>query len=140
MNRVTLSKVFGEVADIENLYFVGDQAILLPKSEPELPKILKFMEINPKIKVEIAGHINLPNQGPVPENTCQFKLSVRRAKLVYDYLIDKGINPERIQYKGYGNSKMRFPMGVTAEQQAQNRRVEIMILGNLPTNTTQEEN
>ena len=30
----------GEVADIENLYFVGDQAILLPKSEPELPKIL----------------------------------------------------------------------------------------------------
>ena len=102
----------GEVADIKNLYYVGDQAILLPKSEPELPKILKFMEINPRIKIEIAGHINLPNQRAVPENTWHFKLSVRRAKLVYDYLIENGINPERLQYKGYGNSKMRFPMGV----------------------------
>ena len=50
----------GEKVSIKNLYYVGNKAILLPRSKPELPKVLKFMELNPFIKIEIAGHINAP--------------------------------------------------------------------------------
>jgi len=47
----------GETVAIKNLYFVGDKAELLAKSLPELPKVLKLMQINPLIKIEIGGHI-----------------------------------------------------------------------------------
>ncbi len=118
----------GGSADIKNLYFYGNQAILLPRSEPELYKALRFCQLNPNLKLEIAGHINRPNQPPVEKTSWDFDLSVRRARLVYDYLISKGIPAERLSYKGYGNEQMRFPKANTNLQQELNRRVEIRIL------------
>lgn len=126
---IPLKKVaVGEKVDIKNLFFVGNEAILLKRSFPELPKLLKFMELNDSIKVEIAGHINRPNYPPVDELSWDFKLSVRRAKMVYDFLIKNNIPEERISYKGYGNFQMRFPKAKSEKEQAQNRRVEIRIV------------
>ena len=118
----------GEKAVLRDLFFVGNQAVLLKVSEPELPKVLRFMQINPDLKVEIAGHINHP--GVKPENLAkwEWELSVNRAKLVYDYLLANGIPEDRLQYKGYGNTEMIFPNAVAEEQQQQNRRVEIRVL------------
>lgn len=118
----------GESVDIKNLYFVGNRAVLLPKSEPELPKILRFMQINRKAKIEIAGHVNLPNRPDCGTSSSHYILSVNRALLVYDYLIKRGIPEERVTYKGYGNWEMRYPKARTEFYQAQNRRVEIKIL------------
>jgi len=118
----------GEKVDIDNLYFVGNEAILLKKSEPELPKILKFMQINDGIKIEIAGHINLPNQPDVATTTWHYDLSLRRALLVYNYLLENGIPEDRISYKGYGNWEMRFPKTRSEKEMKQNRRVEIRVL------------
>lgn len=118
----------GEAIDLKNLYFVGNQAVLLDKSKPELPKILKFMQINSCAKIEIAGHINLPNRPPVGETTWHYDLSVNRAKLIYDYLLVNGIPEKRLAYKGYGNWEMRYPKARTEQLQAKNRRVEIRIL------------
>jgi outer membrane protein OmpA-like peptidoglycan-associated protein len=118
----------GEKVDIENLYFVGNEAILLEKSEPELPKILKFMQINEGIKIEIAGHVNLPNNPPVSTTSWEYGLSVRRALLVYKYLLKNGIPEDRISYKGYGNWEMRFPKTFSWKEQQANRRVEIRVL------------
>lgn len=118
----------GEKIDIPNLYFVGDKAILLKQSEPELPKILHFMKMNPSLKIQIAGHVNYPNQPPVSEDSFEFKLSVARAKLVYDYLVQNGISPDRLEYKGYGNWEMVYPRAVDEVEQAKNRRVEIRVL------------
>lgn len=120
----------GAVADINNLYFVGNQAVLLPSSEPELPKVLRFMQVNPQLKIEIAGHINQPNQPPVARDSWDWKLSIARAKLVYDYLLENKIDSSRISYKGYGNTQMRYPRARSAEEQSQNRRVEIRVLEN----------
>lgn len=119
----------GKSADIQNLYFVGNKAILLPRSQPVLPKVLAFMEINYDLVIEIAGHINRPNAPPVKEEDWNFQLSVRRAKLIYDYLIENGIDPERVTFKGYGNSEMRYPFARSEKQQSLNRRVEIKVLG-----------
>jgi len=118
----------GASAEIKNLYFYGNQAILLPRSEPELYKALRFCQLNPDLTLEIEGHINKPNHPDVLESSWDFDLSVRRAKLVYDHLIENGIPANRLTYKGYGNFKMRFPKAVSEKQQELNRRVEIRIL------------
>lgn len=118
----------GEKVDIKNLYFVGNQAILLKKSEPELPKILKFLQINDHIKIEIAGHINRPNEPPVSTQSWDYDLSRRRALLVYNFLIDHGISTDRLIYKAYGNWEMRFPLATSEKEQEANRRVEIRVL------------
>lgn len=118
----------GEKVNIPNLYFVGNKAILLKKSEPELPKILRFMKVNPGLKIQIAGHVNFPNRPPVSKNTFEYRLSVDRAKLVYDYLIANGISPDRLEYQGYGNWEMLYPNAIREADQAKNRRVEIRVL------------
>jgi outer membrane protein OmpA-like peptidoglycan-associated protein len=118
----------GEKVDIPNLYFVGNKAELLPKSEPELPKILRFMKVNPGLKIQIAGHVNFPNRPPVSKNTPEYRLSVARAKLVYDYLISNGISADRLEYQGYGNWEMVYPNAVNESEQAKNRRVEIRVV------------
>jgi len=118
----------GEKMDIENLYYVGNKPVLLEKSRPELPKILRFMQLNPQMKIEIAGHVNYPNRPAVIEESFEYKLSVDRAKMVYEYLLENGIAADRISYKGYGNWEMRYPNATSEEQQALNRRVEIRIL------------
>lgn len=116
----------GETVDIDNLYFVGNQAVLLKKPLPELPKVLKFMQINSNIK--IAGHINRPKAPPVTKESWDYHLSLRRAKFVYNYLIENGIAESRLTYKGYGNWEMRFPQATSLQDQSANRRVEIRIL------------
>jgi outer membrane protein OmpA-like peptidoglycan-associated protein len=118
----------GESADIQNLYFVGNQAVLLKKSEPSLPQVLRFMQINKNVKVEIAGHVNYPNAPPRPKTTFEYRLSVARAKMVYDYLLENGISTDRIRYQGYSNWKMRYPKARNEAEQSLNRRVEIRIL------------
>ena len=118
----------GRSLDLNNLYFVGNKPVLLAKSKPELPKILRFMESNPDMKIEVAGHINLPGRPRVKKNTWHYELSQLRAKVVFDYLIANGISEERISYKGYGNWEMRFPKAKSEKEQALNRRVEMRVL------------
>lgn len=118
----------GEKVSIKNLYYVGNKAILLPRSKPELPKVLKFMELNPAIKIEIAGHINAPFRSEAQLKKWEKDLSGNRAKVIYDFLLENNITEERLTYKGYNNSQMVFPEARNEKDQALNRRVEIRIL------------
>jgi len=127
--RIALERIqAGKVFPISNLFFVSSKAVLLPRSVPELPKVLRFLEANPGLRVEIAGHMNAPFQAPVPKGSWEYDLSLRRAKLIYDYLVDHGISPYRLQYGGYGNWEMRYPRATTEPEFAQNRRVELRVL------------
>lgn len=118
----------GAAIDLKNFYFVGNQAVLLKRSEPELPKLLKFMQANPNIKIEIAGHVNQPNRPPVLKSSFSYQLSVARAKTIHDYLIENGIEENGMTFAGYGNWEMRYPNARSQEEQALNRRVEIKVL------------
>ena len=113
---------------IQNLYYVGNQDTLLPISKPELPKVLRFMQINEDLKIEIAGHVNHPNRPPVTKDSWEFDLSVRRAKMVYNYLIENQIDSARVTFKGYGNYEMRYPEARSQKEQSLNRRVEIRVV------------
>ena len=118
----------GEKVSIKNLYYVGNQAVLLPRSKPELPKVLKFMQLNPAIKIEIAGHINAPFRTEAQLKKWEKDLSGNRAKVIYDFLLENNIEEKRLAFKGYNNSQMVFPQARSEKDQALNRRVEIRIL------------
>ena len=74
-------------------------------------------------------HLFVNVNGPTYKNTKEFiELSTGRAKAVYDFLLVNDIEPERLSYKGYGNSKMLFPEPKNKDQSEANRRVEVQIL------------
>ena len=116
----------GGVAALENLSFLAMDTVLEEASKPVLPNVLQFMRLNPKIKVEIAGHVSIHrNQTMTPE---LWSLSENRAKVIYDYLLQNGIPASRMSYKGYGNTQMLFPEILTLDEDMKNRRVEIRVL------------
>jgi outer membrane protein OmpA-like peptidoglycan-associated protein len=124
--EIRLKKIkIGENVTLPNIKFKGDEVEFLPSSRPSLLSLYKFMLDNPTAKIEISGHVNAPdmrNSGKLK------KLSKDRAKALYDYLLLKGIEPSRITYKGYGNSKMIYQKPVNEKQNEENRRVEIKII------------
>lgn len=121
--------VLGKKMALSDLYFQGGTPILLPASKKALEGLLSFMQFNDNLKVEIGGHINKPNQAPVPQSSASFQLSQNRAKVVYDFLIENGIAPQRLSYKGYGNSEMIHPRADNPIQEQMNRRVELTVTG-----------
>ncbi|MBK8720822.1 MAG: OmpA family protein [Saprospiraceae bacterium] len=126
-----LSESFkGSVNKFDELFFYGDEARMLPTSLPSLKDLLLFMNMNPTYKIEIMGHVNYPGTELVKPDSRYFILSVNRAKTIRDYLVNHQIESERIIYKGYGNSKMKFPHPKSEAETEANRRVDIKILEN----------
>jgi len=117
--------VVGETFVLPNLFFEFAQSNLLPDSYSELQRLLYYLVKNETVKVEISGHTD--NQGSDSYNQ---KLSMERAKTVYHYLIDNGINSNRLSYTGYGKERPIAPND-TEENRAKNRRTEILILEKL---------
>jgi OOP family OmpA-OmpF porin len=112
----------GSVSVLKNIFFDIDKFDLKDKSITELEKIVQFLSENPQIRVEISGHTD--NTGNSQYNQ---QLSEKRAKSVYSYLIEKGIQPQRLSSKGLGSTKPITP-NETEEGRQQNRRIEFTIL------------
>lgn len=112
----------GEPFVLKNIYFETDKWELLPTSFPELDKLIKALQHNRQIKIEISGHTD--NTGTEEYN---LKLSEQRAKSVVNYLVSKGISKERLINKGYGSGKP-LSDNDTEEGRAKNRRVELVVL------------
>lgn len=113
----------GESVIMHNLFFVADKYEILPESEAELNRLYELMKDNKKVKIEIGGHTSL-NRSSVKWNT---DLSFNRANAVKEYLVAKGIKENRIEVKGYGNTKAIEKIMDEAHQ-SKNRRVEFTIL------------
>ncbi|MCF8368999.1 MAG: OmpA family protein [Bacteroidales bacterium] len=108
---------------LNNIFFDFNKATLRKESEAELDRVEKFMTDTPTLKIEISGHTD--NIGSAAINQ---KLSENRAKAVVDYLLEKGIEAERLVYKGYG-FEQPVSSNDTEEGRQQNRRTEFKILG-----------
>ncbi len=107
---------------LENIYFKFDQSELSAAAFPELNRLVLFLKQNSDIRVQISGFTD--NIGTAAYN---LKLSVDRAKAVFDYLVMRGITPSRLSCKGYGNNKP-VADNATPEGRARNRRTEIVVL------------
>ncbi|RVU24232.1 OmpA family protein [Sandaracinomonas limnophila] len=112
----------GSTVTINNLFFELNKATLTPESEPELKRIVSVMNENKTLAIEISGHTD--NTGTDEFNN---KLSLDRANAVRDYLLNAGIDGNRIKSKGYGKTKPK-ESNDTEEGRAANRRVEFVIL------------
>ncbi|MBN1599678.1 MAG: OmpA family protein [Bacteroidales bacterium] len=107
---------------LKNIYFETGKSNLKPESYTSLDNVVKLLENNETIRLEISGHTD--NVGGLKTNT---KLSNDRARAVVNYLVNKGIPESRLEYKGYAYSQPIAPNN-TAEGRAQNRRVEFKVL------------
>jgi OmpA-OmpF porin, OOP family len=107
---------------LNNLFFDTGKADVRPDSYPELDRIALSVTENAKLIIEIGGHTD--NVGKDEANQ---KLSQERADSVREYIVGKGIEPDRIQSKGYGETQP-IQTNDTEEGRQANRRVEVKIL------------
>ncbi|MFC4231706.1 OmpA family protein [Parasediminibacterium paludis] len=112
-----------KITTLNNIQFENNSYQLKAVSKIELDKLLQLLTDNPTIKIEVDGHTD--NVGKAEDN---LKLSTNRAKTVVDYLIEKGIAPQRLQYKGFGATK---PLADNATEagRSTNRRTEFTVVG-----------
>jgi len=103
---------------LEGITFETGKADITPESEVVLQGALKTMQTYPDIFVEISGHTD--DVGSASSNQT---LSQRRADAVRFWLISKGIQPDRIIAKGYGEEFPRVPNN-SSENKRMNRRIE----------------
>lgn len=112
----------GSMAVLNNIFFELDKYDLKSKSIPELQKIIRFMKENPQIRVEISGHTD--NIGQASYNK---QLSEKRALSVFHYLVEKGIEKNRLLPKGFGSDN---PIATNDSEEGRqlNRRIEFRIV------------
>jgi OOP family OmpA-OmpF porin len=112
----------GDKTTLNNVLFELDSYQLSRKSAAALIFIKTYLTNHPEILAEIAGHTD--NQGNDDYN---LNLSLMRAQTVYNYLVETGIDPNRLFFKGYG-SKEPVASNDSPEGRALNRRIELRIL------------
>ncbi len=112
-----------QIAGVGNIYFDFDKATIKPESEPTLDRVVEIMKNYPMLKIEIGSHADARGS-----NKYNMDLSQRRAESTLEYLVNHGIERERLTPKGYGEevplNDCTRPNMCTEEQYAKNRRSE----------------
>jgi len=115
----------GEKIRLPNFNFFNMSDQLVPRSRPVLEELLAIMKDNPGVRIEIQGHICCQT---VREKDYSY-VSTQRAKAVYDFLTQNGIDSKRLAYRGFGVSRPLHPIPEKNEkEQDENRRVEVEVL------------
>ncbi len=112
----------GQTLQVSQVYFEADSTNVTTESYPVLNEIAEFLEENPLVVIEVGGHTN--NQPP--HEFCD-RLSSARAKSAALYIVQQGIDPQRVVYKGYGKREPKYS-NATADGRRKNQRVEVKIL------------
>ena len=85
---------------VENIFYDFDQATLRPESKKALDEMAQMLKDNPHVAIEMASHTDRMGSDKYNEG-----LSQRRAQSVVDYLVAAGVERERLQPHGYGESR-----------------------------------
>ena len=119
--KIELSRP-GTLIVLPEIQFYKNSFGIMPSSQREVFELIRIMTENPRLHIEIQGHICCV------DNDVR-NLSLDRAKQVRRVLQSQYILERRVKVKGFGVTKPKFPIPeATEEQAAANRRVEIMIL------------
>ena len=105
-----------------NVLFKTGSHVVNPQSQRELDEWARFLMGDRGLLIELNGHTD--NLGSAEYN---IDLSQRRANSVSIYLVGKGVDPQRIQVKGYGSTEP-VSANSTKEGRRKNRRVEIKFI------------
>ncbi len=112
----------GSVSILNNIFFETDKYELKDKSRTELDKVVRFLDQNQEVSIEISGHTD-----DVGDPAYNKSLSEKRAQAVFTYLVDHGITPDRLKARGYGQSSPAYEND-SPENRSKNRRIEFKIL------------
>ncbi len=112
----------GVKVKINHLYFATNKTTILPESEEALSDLADFLHDNPSVSIRITGHTDA-----IGSDAANLRLSIGRAKAVRTNLIMRGIDADRIEFDGKGETEP-IATNDTEEGRAQNRRVEFEIL------------
>lgn len=112
----------GDNIRIRNLYFQADTSTINKSSYGVLKELGAFLKRNPNFVVELGGHTN-----NIPEDDYCDDLSRKRARQVYKFLVENGVNKEQLSFKGYGK-KHPIASNETTVGRARNQRVEVKII------------
>lgn len=109
----------GDTVTLKNIFFHTASDALVETSLAELDRLAEALRRHPNLRLEVGGHTDA-----IGSDEDNQRLSERRAKAVYDYLILCGIDPTRLTYRGYGESR---PVATndTPEGRAMNRRTTL---------------
>jgi len=103
---------------LKGVHFESGSAALTPDSYAVLDQVVRSLMAYPEVRVEIRGYTD-----SVGSWEYNLKLSQKRAEAVKQYLVNSGIDPNRLVAKGYGEADP-IASNKTAEGRAQNRRIE----------------
>ena len=98
---------------IENIFYDFDKATLRPESATALDELVKLLNENPNVTIELSAHTDYKGSDQYNE-----RLSQRRAESVVNYLIEHGIAADRLTPKGYGEGKPKTIKRKVAERYA----------------------
>lgn len=107
---------------LKNVHFETGKSTLTASSYVALNQLVEALKAKPSLVIEIAGHTD--NVGTYENN---LSLSQARAESVRNYLLSKGIAPERVQAKGYADTQP-VASNDTEQGRAKNRRTEVRII------------
>lgn len=98
-----------------------DRAVLRPASAVVLDELAWLLHDHPALVIEIQGHRG------VACDDCAVDLSERRARVVRAYLIDHGVDPDRMIARGYGDT-VPLVVARTAADRRRNTRIELHVV------------
>lgn len=116
------SLTIGDKINLKSVRFVQSQDVFLKEAYPELKNLLNMMLKHPTLKIELHGHTD--NQGNAYKNRV---LSKKRVEKVKAYLVDNGVESDRITTQFFGGDK---PIADNSQEVTRklNRRVEVLIV------------
>lgn len=124
IDRIMLNKPIR----VDNIHYDYNKWFIRSDAKPELEKLVKLMQDNPAIQIELSSHCDA--RGSDQHN---MRLSQKRAEAAVDYIVSRGINIRRITAKGYGESKLlnKCSNNVPCSEEAHqfNRRTEFTVTG-----------
>jgi hypothetical protein len=117
----------GQAIKLDNIIFNLDKWDILPAARPDLDYVVKLMQDNPTIKVEMSSHTDARGS-----NQYNQELSQKRAESTVNYLMTKGISRDRLIARGAGETELlnRCADGVTCAENEHtiNRRTEFKVV------------
>ena len=117
--EIALNQIVGS----DPVLFAVGSPFIAESSKPVLERVAELLLDNPEGNLEVEGHSD--TDGPEDIN---LDLSKSRAEAVMEFLISKGVDPNRISATGYGETRLKIDPEITAQDRADNRRIEFRVL------------
>ena len=114
---------------LQKVHFVGNKADIVDGSLPQLEDLYKQInQLDGEYKLVINGHICCLEKNATEEDKMFSEvLSTARALRIKEFLVDKGISKEHIDYNGFSFDKPLVYPELTKEDKQKNRRIEVIV-------------